>query len=279
MTVVPQTRPTSKPYFKLGPVERCTSNWGHVNTIPQTGDNCYTSDWGQFKTVPQTEANSPLYLNLWPVDCCTSKLAKFTVVPQTEAGSKLYLRLGQVDCCTSNWGQLNTVFQNVVSLMQPWVSSILYLKLWPVHAHSRSMRVPPPPQVLRVTGCINGLAQVSEQGLKPEWIISTVLLFFFKQTNQLKQRTGNIYTLALSLIPRSLLLGHMHTWCLRRHVNLVEWSQHTLTKHPGSEWRFLHTNYTGLTSWEQPDNYRGNMRENNAIVLKSNGRICGRFCL
>lgn len=53
--------------------------------------------------------------------------------------------------------------------------------------------------------------------------------------------------------------------------------QHTLTKHPGSLGRFLHTNYTGLTSWEQIITGGRREKKYNAVVLKSNSRIWGHF--
>lgn len=44
----------------------------------------------------------------------------------------------------------------------------IYLKLGPVHAHARSMCVPPPSQVLDVIGSINGLIKALVQSLKPK---------------------------------------------------------------------------------------------------------------
>lgn len=45
--------------------------------------------------------------------------------------------------------------------------SVLYLKLWPVHAHAWSVGVPPPSEILSVIGRLDGLTQVQVEHIEP----------------------------------------------------------------------------------------------------------------
>lgn len=224
----------------------CTLNWEQFTITPQIGarsklylrPGLVDSDWTHYKTKPPTRGSWFSHPRLGPLENCTSDWDRFRTVSQIEAGLKVFLRLGvswllypklglpffctlrlgPVQNCTSNWGMVNAVHQNVVTLIQPGANLLLYIKLGPVHAHSRSMSVPPPPKVLRVTGCSNGLAQVSVQGLKPEWRSFTVFLVCFILQGM------SLLALFTIFIPRDLLWGPTHAWCQRRHVNLVGWS-------------------------------------------------------
>lgn len=97
----------------------------------------------------------------------------------------------------SAWGFL--AFCDVANILNKTAfcreENILYLKLGPIHACAGAMGVPPPPEVLRVIGCIDGLAEVSVQAFKSAWGFSTYSVrtgFIHAQGSVCLKNTANI---------------------------------------------------------------------------------------